>query len=170
MLYCTQLLFCCKTLPFIQNQCLSHDIYFGDITIYGNFKAFLTALQFGNQKWFDAEIISISSEEEKAARPTPRTALMHSPSKTTGSLRTSVLLSKVLIPFRDWTTMDWTEIFTWKTDSCQFWTLGIINFSSFCVIMCVTFQGSVPQQQHSAFLWTTAVLQVLLKLNQRVWV
>lgn len=123
-----------------------------------------------HQKWFDAQMLSISSEEEKASRPTPRTALMHSSSKTMGSLRTSLLPSEVLIPFRDWTTMDWTVIFTWKTDSCQLSTLAIINFGSFCVIMCVTFPGSVPQQQHSVILWTTAVLQVLLKLSQRVWV
>lgn len=163
MLHCTELLFCCKTLPFTPNQCFSHLLQ--RCHNIWKLQGLLPALGIRSDL-----MLSMSSEEEKAARPTPRTALMHSSSKTIGSLRASLLLSRVLIPFTDWTTMDWTVMFTWKTASCQLWALGIIHFGFFFVIIFVTFPGSVPQPQHAVILWTTAVLQVLLKLNQRVWV
>lgn len=115
-------------------------------------------IQAFHQTWGGKEVI-----------PTPRTIFIHSSSKIKGSLRTSLPLSKVRIPFRDWTTMDWTVMLTWKTNSYHFWILSVIIFGFFCIIIFVTVQGSVPQGEQSIILWTTAMLGVLLKFNKKFY-
>lgn len=144
-----------NTLILSQSQRFSCHICFGDVMIYENCaRPFSHLRNLRIRKYLMHPCFPSNMRRKRTVIPTPRTIFMHSSSKITGSLRASLPLSKVRIPFRDWTTMDWTVILTWKTNSCHFWILCIIIFGVFCIIIFVTLPGSVPQGQQAIIFWT----------------
>lgn len=125
-----------------QSQHFSCHICFGDVTVYGNRMRPFSHLC---HLWIRSDLLhtcfASNVRRKSTVVPTPRTIFMHSPSRISGSLRTSPPPSKVRIPSGDWTATDWTVIFTWKINPGHFWVLCLIILASSVALYLWLFQA-----------------------------